>query len=110
MGTDLLSLEHSRGVVESSILSESYEPWPGSIDEFKVPKIEFMESRTGLRDINGDGFPDFADTTHGQPWRVWRGTGSGFEHQWIPWIAPVDWISRSDEGVASGCIQSLTPA
>jgi YD repeat-containing protein len=37
-----------------------------------------------LRDMNGDGLPDYVDATF-NPWRVYLNTGAGFKTDWVPW-------------------------
>ena len=70
---------------------------------------ELLYSRPvpGLRDMTGDGLPDFVDArgwTDANPyWTVYPGTGNGWpEAEAIDWASPTPYLEVVDEGSPSG--------
>jgi hypothetical protein len=91
------SLERSRGWTYWGLLAYG----PDEADHIIQPTFDRVWSLSGLRDLNGDGVPDFVLANgEGGPaaWSVWLGTGDGFDADAVEWEAPFGAISRSVEG------------
>jgi RHS repeat-associated protein len=54
----------------------------------------YYDTIMGLRDMNGDGLPDYIDAT-GSPWTVYFNTGNGFAGG-VPWANSGGSLSRHD--------------
>jgi YD repeat-containing protein len=95
------SLSASKGWVTPDTGAPQWEYYPDYTQ--KTPMIEYLDIRTGLLDLNADGYVDYVDTTGwstgAQTWQVWLGTGRDFLPAPVSWVAPVPWTSRSYEGV-----------